>query len=361
MKNDKFCVSKTLAYLVALVVAVVGAFYAMNYVNTQKLTSNSKASPPSCTWASVANYPGGCGVTSQNNKGLSTAMGTTFTEDPSRNYMTGSSNNRVIVSRCCVGQAAQANPPLQGAKTCKGWGGSGWYSDASAANLQTRLNKNVPQGGTTSVVTEITNTMSDPKQGMRCYKITYSYANSGTKTCKQKGGSDWYSDTSAVNLQTRLNKNVSQGGTKAVVAEVQGPFSDTKQGRKCYTITYNYTNQNTGATKTCSQAGGSGYFTGTISEVDARFSQGVTNYDVVVTTPTGPFTDQKANLTCYKISYDSTNIVRTCYDQGGLWFGNRSCAEAETEWDPNSKTSEVIKDPTFTWSDTRQGSVCCVR
>lgn len=45
MKNDKFCVSKTLSYLVALVVAVVGAFYVMNYVNTQKLSSNTQAAP----------------------------------------------------------------------------------------------------------------------------------------------------------------------------------------------------------------------------------------------------------------------------------------------------------------------------
>jgi len=44
MKNDKFCFSKTLAYLVALVVVVVGAFYVMNYANSQKLGTTPKAS-----------------------------------------------------------------------------------------------------------------------------------------------------------------------------------------------------------------------------------------------------------------------------------------------------------------------------
>jgi len=43
MKNDKFCFSKSLFYLVVLVVAVVGAFYLMGYANSQKLGSNPKA------------------------------------------------------------------------------------------------------------------------------------------------------------------------------------------------------------------------------------------------------------------------------------------------------------------------------
>jgi hypothetical protein len=46
MKNNKFCVSRTLVYLVLLVIAVVGAFYVMSYSNRQKLNLNSKASSP---------------------------------------------------------------------------------------------------------------------------------------------------------------------------------------------------------------------------------------------------------------------------------------------------------------------------
>lgn len=42
--KDKFCVSKTLTYLVLLVGAIVATFYATNYANTQKLTSESQAS-----------------------------------------------------------------------------------------------------------------------------------------------------------------------------------------------------------------------------------------------------------------------------------------------------------------------------
>lgn len=48
MKNDKFCVSKSLAYLVALVVAVVAGFYVMNYANTSKVTTNTEAAGAKC-------------------------------------------------------------------------------------------------------------------------------------------------------------------------------------------------------------------------------------------------------------------------------------------------------------------------
>lgn len=43
MKDDKICFPKTLTYLVLLVVAVVGSFYIMNYVNNNRLTSDSEA------------------------------------------------------------------------------------------------------------------------------------------------------------------------------------------------------------------------------------------------------------------------------------------------------------------------------
>lgn len=43
MKNDKFCFSKTLTYLVLLVAVVAGTFLFINYTNTQKLTTNSEA------------------------------------------------------------------------------------------------------------------------------------------------------------------------------------------------------------------------------------------------------------------------------------------------------------------------------
>jgi hypothetical protein len=48
MKNNKFCVSRTLVYLVLLVVAVVGAFYVMNYANSQKVGSEPKAAGVKC-------------------------------------------------------------------------------------------------------------------------------------------------------------------------------------------------------------------------------------------------------------------------------------------------------------------------
>jgi hypothetical protein len=53
MKNNKFCVSRTLVYLVLLVVAVFGAFYVMNYANSQKLGGKPRAAggnPPTCPY-----------------------------------------------------------------------------------------------------------------------------------------------------------------------------------------------------------------------------------------------------------------------------------------------------------------------
>ncbi len=43
MKDNKICFNKTLTYLVLLVVAVVGAFWVMNYANTQNLGGTPKA------------------------------------------------------------------------------------------------------------------------------------------------------------------------------------------------------------------------------------------------------------------------------------------------------------------------------
>jgi len=43
MKDNKICFSRTLAYLVLLVAVVVGAFYVMNYANSQKIGSEPKA------------------------------------------------------------------------------------------------------------------------------------------------------------------------------------------------------------------------------------------------------------------------------------------------------------------------------
>jgi len=43
MKDNKICFSRTLTYLVLLVVVVVGAFYLLNSLNSKKLTSNTEA------------------------------------------------------------------------------------------------------------------------------------------------------------------------------------------------------------------------------------------------------------------------------------------------------------------------------
>ncbi len=91
MKDDKFCVSKTVAFLVSLIVIVGGIFYVMNYSNTKKLTTDSEAAGGKCTFISVSKYPGGC-------SSLPANIGSTFVADTSRDYKPGGT----LVSRCCV-------------------------------------------------------------------------------------------------------------------------------------------------------------------------------------------------------------------------------------------------------------------
>lgn len=102
MKDDKFCVSKTVAFLVSLIVIVGGIFYVMNYANNQQKTTESKADAygGKCVWATVKNYPAGCGYTSGSKRGLSSAYNRAFTEDSDRNYSDKSTGT--LISRCCI-------------------------------------------------------------------------------------------------------------------------------------------------------------------------------------------------------------------------------------------------------------------
>lgn len=96
MKDDKFCVSKTVAFLVSLIVIVGGIFYVMNYANTKKLTTDSEAAGGKCTFVSVSRYPGGCAD-------YATAMKTGFLPDTSRDYSRKVGGVDTLISRCCVG------------------------------------------------------------------------------------------------------------------------------------------------------------------------------------------------------------------------------------------------------------------
>lgn len=275
--KDKFCVSKTLVYLVVLAAAVVGTFFLTNYTNNQKLTSNSEAAGGKCYWASVKNYPNGCGTVTQAGS-LAQSYNLPFTEDTSRSTAT---------SKCCV---AQKQPATTG-QTCRQKGGTDWYRDTSSSALKTRLSQGL--GGNSVTVTSVTGPFSDQQTGKYCYKVTYGYAAQGDQTCKQKGGSAYFRESTAGALKTRLE-------------------------------------------------------------------QGLSGYTVTVTGVTGPFSDQQTSRYCYRVSYNE-KADTTCSGQGGVWWGYSSCAAAEAAWDPNGTSSDVISNPSFSYTDTRAGSVCCVR
>ncbi|MFZ6035269.1 MAG: hypothetical protein ACOYUB_03955 [Patescibacteria group bacterium] len=226
--KDKFCVSKSLTYLVALVVAVVAGFYVMNYVNGQKLTTDSSAAGKTCR------EEGGNWYRDKNCADLASRMGTAFTSVSSPRDAAAWKN-----FVCCKGKKANTPTPVPvGSQSCSQKGGA-WYRDTSAAILQNRLNASSATTGNTATVTEVTGFLTDKVNhpGTKCYKVAYTYLKgNGTTTCKGAGGSGYYRDATAALLQKRLNDAAQ--GYKATVTVPKGPFTDQVLNQHCYRITY---------------------------------------------------------------------------------------------------------------------------
>src|SRR3989304_4984917 len=113
--KDKFCISKTLTYLVVLVAAVVGTFFLTNYVNNQKLTSESEAARKFSA--------GGCSYRAGvvDCISLPTAQGT-YENDPNRDIKDKKGN---VLYTCCTPIKSAGVP----ASTCSP--GGLWYKTST--------------------------------------------------------------------------------------------------------------------------------------------------------------------------------------------------------------------------------------
>lgn len=223
--KDKFCVSKTLTYLVLLVAAVVGTFYATNYANSQKLTSESQAAGKQC----MQNGVKGVRISVAKNTSCvayATKLGTLF--HPYTDGDTTNSKNEVTSICCIPDRQPKAN---LGGKTCKQLQGSGWFADLDATALDTRLTANAGSSVEDIKVTAITTDPATGKElndklmypGKSCYRVQYTYK--VDNSCRGMGGS-WYVGTSCDTVTKNWN------AADAVFLPVSST-TDTVSGRIC--------------------------------------------------------------------------------------------------------------------------------
>lgn len=238
MKDDKFCFSKTLTYLVFMVAVVAGAFWFMNYANKQNVNTAPKAGGLKCTWSKA---PRTCTQLGKDDN-------QTYSVDSTQNSM----KNGAVAFYCCVLQKA-ANTPV--GKTCKQNPGADWFRDTNAADLGKRLTTKWSKATATLI-----NGASDAAyyKGKFCYKVAYKYTTEDAQgntleTCREAGGTGWYRDATAADLSTRL----STVGYTVPVTDVTGPFSDTLYypNSHCYKVASIQANAN----NSCLGQGGKWY------------------------------------------------------------------------------------------------------
>lgn len=117
MKDDKICFPKTLTYLVLLVVALIGGFWVMNYVNKQKLGTNPEAAG-GCTTVKIRVINGKTENGRDACKRLAESYNTPFTYKP----------NRILKGfYCCIPEKQDENKITKG-NDCKQAGGTDWYN-----------------------------------------------------------------------------------------------------------------------------------------------------------------------------------------------------------------------------------------
>ncbi|MCL4364692.1 hypothetical protein M1328_05665, partial [Patescibacteria group bacterium] len=173
MKDNKFCFNKTLTYLVLLIVAVVGAFWVMNYANKQNLGNVPQAAGGGCTWAMA---PRTC-------SDIATAYNTPFTEDASRDVK---DKNKNVLYYCCVGQPM---PTVStSGQSCKQQGGN-WYNTKSYSTCDD-LGK--AYNGTFTTATSPSD--ASYYSGYNCCILQKQAPTTG-QSCKQQGG-NWYNTKS---------------------------------------------------------------------------------------------------------------------------------------------------------------------
>lgn len=163
-----------------------------------------------------------------------------------------------------------------------------------------------------------------------------------SNTCKAKGGSDWFRDTSATALKTRLETP----NTTVTVNEITGTLSDASMypGRKCYKVSYKY---KTESGQSCKQQGGNWYSDASSTALDARLTN--PSVDVTVTEVTSPNdVSYYPGKKCYRVAHTyKVNAGQSCKQQGGNWYRDttETALEARLETDEYTVPVTLITNP----------------
>lgn len=175
MKEDKFCLSKSVAFIAVVAFILVGVVVFTNYMNSQKVGGTPKATSETCD----GTYNGYC--TAKACGDIKTSQGGII------DYLDGPSNLCGTGLNCCVPQPqATLAPPAAGSNTCSGFGGNWYpYADCSAARTNTKSELVTPSG----TVTDTYGT------NVCCVKGNWPTPAATQTTCVGAGG-DWYPKSS---------------------------------------------------------------------------------------------------------------------------------------------------------------------
>lgn len=185
--KDKFCVSKSLTYLVALVVAVVGAYYVMNYVNKTNVSTNTEAGSKCRTET---------GVTGMWRKSACPAGYTEYT-GPGGTYTYGPGG--ALTMYCCLSNFSDDD--------ARNPGGTNYGTKAEVSAAITAAD-----------CTSKKNTIAE-KIGLRCKYYTGNYkVSKGRVSCDVKVSDDFIACSGAVGSALQVKGDV----LKATCAGVKG-------------------------------------------------------------------------------------------------------------------------------------------
>ncbi len=229
--SDKICFNKTLTYLVLLVAAVVGAFYVMNYANSQKLGGTPKAGAQTCKGKGGSQWYRDTTTTALDKRLTTSTNDVTVTEIAGPYDDSYYADQGLHCYKVVYASKAPSGP------TCKGKGGSEWFRDATADVLKKRLE--TPY--TIVTVKEVTGA-SDALYypGKKCYTVSYKYKTETGSTCKELKGA-WYRDSSETALETRLSTPDLWKADATLISSASD--ASYYPGRTCYKVNYIYEGQ----------------------------------------------------------------------------------------------------------------------
>lgn len=329
MKEDKFCLSKSVAFIAVVAFILVGVVVFTNYMNSQKVGGTPKASGGTCS----STYSGYCTTEACNvfeTRVQAEGDVRAFKAGPD---VCGTGTN------CCVPVYPTSVPVAAGAMTCRDQGGD-WFNK-TCANLSTDTNM---------VYSDPPAAVSDPVGGLTCCVLgNWPAPSPGQKSCVDQGG-QWFPKNTYTNC--------SDIGGYEDVTPAGGAFLEGK----AWTPTYNCCKLTTptaptagptlpAGSKTCKDLGGDWY---------AQDCPGLSGSYVVVTAPgTTVIADASfySGKFCCKPEVKSPTATcgyftgETCFKTGTGGYAN--CAAVETALGGGWKAAPVAR------TSCGANKICC--